>query len=107
MATAFLSKSEPLTGPATYSDPVLTIPVVAVESTYYRVGLTLYNLETLEFQVTTADLLIDPELGGQTVFDGSKLIIPEVVLGTSRYKVELTLSDIDTLMFVVSLAEEL
>jgi|GEM_PF-6876015 len=101
------SKSEPLTGPATYSDPVLTIPVVAVESTYYRVGLTLYNLETLEFQVTTADLLIDPELDGQTVFDGSKLIIPEVVLGTSRYKVELTLSDIDTLMFVVSLAEEL
>lgn len=106
MANIF-SESEPLTGPATFSDPILTIPVVAVESTYYRVALTLTNLETLEFQVTAADLLIDPELDGQTVFDGSKLIIPEVILGTSRYSVELTLSDIATLMFVVSMAEEL
>ena len=106
MANIF-SESEPFIGPATFSDPILTIPVVAVESTYYRVRLTLTNLETLEFQVTAADLLIDPELEGQTVFDGSKLIIPEVVLGTSRYSVELTLSDIATLMFVVSMAEEL
>ena len=106
MANIF-SESEPFIGPATFSDPILTIPVVAVEGIYYRVALTLTNLETLEFQVTAADLLIDPELDGQTVFDGSKLIIPEVVLGTSRYSVELTLSDIATLMFVVSMAEEL
>ena len=106
MANIF-SESEPLTGPATFSNPIMTIPVVAVEGTYYRVALTLYNLEALQFQLTHAELLVDPELKGQTIFDGSKLIIPEVIVGTSRYRVDLSLQDLATLMFVISLAEEL
>ena len=101
------SESEPLTGPATFSNPIMTIPVVAVEGTYYRVALKLYNLEALQFQLTHAELLVDPELKGQTIFDGSKLIIPEVIVGTSRYRVDLSLQDLATLMFVISLAEEL
>lgn len=92
---------------ASFSDGILTIPVVAVDDIFYRVELNLINVESLEFQVRSGEILSSPNTAGMAVFSDNRLIIPVLVVDGTSYRIELTLTNASTITFVLSAFEEL
>lgn len=92
---------------ASFSDGVLSIPIVQVGDIYYRVDLILTDEEALEFQLGPAEQIFDPNTVGISSFSNNVLSIPEVIVGNTSFRVELTLTNSTTITFVLSDFEEL
>lgn len=80
---------------ATFTDNILSVPVVQVGSDYYWLELALIpNTEPVELQAIGADLLSEPNTVGASLFANSQLYIPALqVGGVSYYGVFALVSD--------------
>lgn len=77
-------------GVAGFSGGILTIPVLQVAATFYRLDLELVNSEPIEFELSSLSVLTNPDTENMATFADDVIIIPLLLYQGVYYRLELS-----------------